>query len=143
MASGSKIPIKKQYKSSKCPREFEFDSARFISSMAFKVFFEILSQENITDFYYFSFRSLERVGVEIRDFFNIGNLSQRADLHVGEKEAFTSFVLQSLVGVICVKILSEILNELFGLSNDGFVCSGKLSEDGETDLNKLDVNEIS
>ncbi|KAL6552502.1 hypothetical protein OROHE_007866 [Orobanche hederae] len=61
MASGSKVPMKKQYKSSKLLRESDFDSNRFVSTAAFKVYSEILPQENITDCYFFNFRILKQV----------------------------------------------------------------------------------
>ncbi|KAL6575365.1 hypothetical protein OROMI_012650 [Orobanche minor] len=155
MASGSRVPMKKQYKSaSKRAREYDFDSSCFISSTASKVFSEILPQENLTDCYYFNFGSLERAHLGIqKNFSDIGidkfvsckepifpGLVREfyANLHIDISEQSSSLALRSLIGGDEVIISSEILVEVFGLSNDGFSCTGQTLNE-ETDLSERDI----
>ncbi|KAL6588265.1 hypothetical protein OROMI_001243 [Orobanche minor] len=158
MASGSRVPMKKQYKSaSKRARESDFDSSRFISSTASKVFSEILPQEHLTDcstsisvvwnvhILVSNFFSSE-IGIEkfvsceepifpglVREFY--------ANLHIDTREQSSALALQSLVGGDEVIVSSEILDEIFGLSNDGFLCTGQ-SLNEETDLSERDIMEF-
>ncbi|KAL6585904.1 hypothetical protein OROMI_002548 [Orobanche minor] len=156
MASGSRVPMKKQYKSSsKRAREADFDSNRFISSTASKVFSKILPQEQITDCYHFNFNSLLRAKIDLRKFFSslgIDRLVETkepifpsfvrefyANLYIGDDEGSPSLVLKSLVNGTTVTISSEILNSIFGLSMDGFDCLGNsISE--ELDISEQDVS---
>ncbi|KAL6561733.1 hypothetical protein OROMI_017334 [Orobanche minor] len=108
MASGSRVPMKKQYKSaSKRARESDFDSSRFISSTTSKCL--------------------------VREFY--------ANLHMDISEQSSALALRSLVGDNEVIVSSEILDEIFGLSNDGFSCTGQ-SLDEETDLSERDIMEF-
>ncbi|KAL6526034.1 hypothetical protein OROHE_015558 [Orobanche hederae] len=158
MASGSRVPMKKQYKSaSKRARESDFDSSRFISSTASKVFSEILPQENLTDYYYFNFGSLERAHLDIQFFFSDIGIDKfvlckepifpglvrefYANLHIDISEESSSLALRSLVGGDEVIVSSEILDEVFGLSNDGFSCTGQTLNE-ETDLSERDIMEF-
>ncbi|KAL6515781.1 hypothetical protein OROHE_018315 [Orobanche hederae] len=158
MASGSRVPMKKQYKSSsKRARESDFDSTRFISSTASKVFSEILPQENLTDCYYFNFGSLERAHLGIQKFFSDIGIDKfvsckepifpglvrefYANLHVDTSEQSASLALRSKVGGDEVIVSSEILDEVFGLSNDGFSCTGQTLNE-ETDLSEREIMEF-
>ncbi|KAL6559571.1 hypothetical protein OROGR_004688 [Orobanche gracilis] len=155
MASGSKVPTKKQYISSKRSREPDFDPLKFISAAAFKVFSEILPQEQLTDCYYFNFQSLLRAKIDIRKFFSTLGIDRfveskepiypglvrkfYANLYVGDDEGSPSLVLKSLVNGTSVTISSEILNTLFGLSMDGYDCSGKYISE-EMEISELDIS---
>ncbi|KAL6555523.1 hypothetical protein OROHE_007195 [Orobanche hederae] len=157
MASGSRVPMKKQYKSSaKRARESDFDSTRFISSIASKVFSEILPQENLTDSYYFNFGSLERAHLGIQKLFSEIGIDKfvsckepifpglvrefYANLHVVSEDS-SSLSLRSIVGGDEVIISSEILSDVFALSNDGFSCTGPTLTE-ETDLSERDIVEF-
>ncbi|KAL6551910.1 hypothetical protein OROGR_008064 [Orobanche gracilis] len=154
IASGSRAPTKKRYVSSKRPREESFDVSRFIPVAAYKVYSEILPQEQLTDCYYFNFASLDRVKVHIREFFSAPGIEKfvscqepifpdlvrqfYANLFVDDSGTSPSLVLGSRVGGTPIKLSSELLFELFGLSLDGFSCSGR-STDEETDLSDRDI----
>ncbi|KAL6541908.1 hypothetical protein OROGR_011394 [Orobanche gracilis] len=154
MASGSKATTKKRYFSSKRPREEGFDASRFISVTAFKVYSEILPQEQFTDCYYFNFASLDRVNIHIREFFSdlgIENFVScqepifpdlvrqfYANLFVDDRGTSPSLLLGILVGGKPIKLPSEILFELFGLSLHRFSCSS-WSNEKETDLSDRDI----
>ncbi|KAL6533083.1 hypothetical protein OROMI_027195 [Orobanche minor] len=157
MASGSRVPMKKQYKSSaKRARESDFDSTRFISSMASKVFSEILPQENLTDSYYFNFGSLERAHLGIQKLFSEIGIDKfvsckepifpglvrefYANLHVVSEDS-SSLSLRSIVGGDEVIVSSEVLGDVFDLSNDGFSCTGPTLTE-ETDLSERDIVEF-
>ncbi|KAL6529097.1 hypothetical protein OROHE_014841 [Orobanche hederae] len=157
MASGSRVPMKKQYKSSaKRARESDFDSTRFISSIASKVFSEILPQENLTDSYYFNFGSLERAHLGIQKLFSEIGIDKfvsckepifpglvrefYANLHVVSEDS-SSLSLRSIVGGDEVIVSSEILSDVFALSNDGFSCTGPTLTE-ETDLSERDIVEF-
>ncbi|KAL6561214.1 hypothetical protein OROMI_016815 [Orobanche minor] len=118
MASGSRVSMKKQYKSaSKRARESDFDSSRFISSTATKF---VSCKEPI-------FPGL------VREFY--------ANLHIDISEQSSVLALRSLVGGNEVIVSSEILDEIFGLSNYGFSCTGQ-SLNEETDLSDRDIMEF-
>ncbi|KAL6521459.1 hypothetical protein OROGR_018028 [Orobanche gracilis] len=156
MASKSKHTVKRYASSSKRARESDFDKDRFVSSMASKVFFEILPQEQLTDCYYFNINSLERAHLDIKEFFEdlsldnfitckepiFPNLVREfyANLHVIETDIFSSVVLGSKVGGVCVKVSAKILFDLFELSDKGYPCLVENHEE-ETGLNDMAVSD--
>ncbi|KAL6503599.1 hypothetical protein OROGR_025522 [Orobanche gracilis] len=154
MASGSRVPTKKQYVSAKLPLEQSFDASWFISAAAYKVYTKILPQEQFTDCYHFNFASLDRVKFHIREFFSALGIEKfvsckeptfpdlvrqfYANLSVDDSGTSPSLVLGSLVGGTPIKLSSELLFELFGWSLDGFSCSWR-SNDEESDLSDRDI----
>ncbi|KAL6518087.1 hypothetical protein OROMI_033788 [Orobanche minor] len=132
MASGSRVPMKKQYKSaSKRARESDFDSSRFISSTASKLGI----QKHFSDIGIEKFVSCKETifpGL-VREFY--------ANMHIDISEQSSALALRSLVGGDEVIVSFEILDEIFGLSNDGFSCTGQ-SLNEETDLSERYIMEF-
>ncbi|KAL6561363.1 hypothetical protein OROMI_016964 [Orobanche minor] len=135
MASGSRVLMKKQYKSaSKRARESDFDSSRFISSTASKNV-HILVSNFLSDIGIEKFVSCKEPifpGL-VRKFY--------ANLHIGISEQSYALALRNLVCGDEVIVSSEILDEVFGLSNDGFSCTGQ-SLNEEIDLSEQDIMEF-
>ncbi|KAL6517374.1 hypothetical protein OROMI_033075 [Orobanche minor] len=138
MASGSRVPMKKQYKSaSKRARESDFDSSRFISSTASIQFGTCTSwyPNFFADIGIDKFVSCKKpiFPGSVREFY--------ANLHIDISEQSSSLALRSLVDGDEVIVSSEILDEVFGLSNDGFSCTGQTLNE-ETDLSERDIMEF-
>ncbi|KAL6507528.1 hypothetical protein OROGR_023723 [Orobanche gracilis] len=125
------------------------DAPQFRNLQASKVFHEILINEEVTPSHHFDFESLKSIGVNLDEFFDLLGITKFVSLarpiyidcvrefyanfwtSQNDKE---SYVVHSFVRGKEIEIDANELSLIFGLPNDGIVCSGNFVSNDDDSL---------